>query len=394
MNSEKLSAETKYVIELLKSGITSSYDVRFPENADLSIVSCIIQSSGILATVFHLLENSSSPQAKQIASNLSKKYYVSLRQSILHENEGDQIEKALDDDSFEYIMLKGWELRQLYPDISMRSMSDIDILIKNYDYKKLKQTMSRLGFEARPESSWMHDTFKKQTVEVEMHKRLTDDSGYIRQWEKQIWTRAIRISNSDHGLKMSDEDFYIYHLLHIYKDFKYGSLILRRIADTWLYIQKHHELDENYLNNELTKMGLANFRSRIERLARVCFEDAVADENSIVLINHAVNSHKYVKGQAYKIAKIVTISGKDGSLRSGKARSLINSVFMPIDRMKVHFPKLEKYPILLPYYWFVRIFQHLRKASYYGEKLNYSELTEKDYIEMKEFLIAGGVLVD
>lgn len=392
MNSEYLSIETKYVIELLKSGITTSYDVKFPEEADSLTVSRIIQSNGILATVYPLLENSSFPQTKFIASRLSKKFYASLRQSLLFDAEGKQIEKTFDVDSIDYIMLKGWVLRNLYPNATMRSMSDIDILIKDYDYKKLKLTMGRLGFEAWPETSWMHDIFKKETVEVETHKRLTDDSGYVQQWEKQIWSRAIKIPNTSHGWKMSDEDFYIYHLLHLYKDFKYGYLILRRIADTWLFINRFSNLDEEYLNKELSNMGLVLFRSRIEQLARVCFDDVIADDNSVVLIKHAVNTCKYVKGKAYKTARIVTMSGKSRSLGSGKRHSFIYAIFMPFGRMKVHFPKLEKYPVLLPYYWLVRIFQHIGKLSFYSNKLNYKNISENDYQEMKAFLIAGGVL--
>ena len=91
--------------------------------------------------------------------------------------------KALSGAGFDCIGLKGWHLRKLYPEASMRQMTDLDILVRPYEHEKIRKIMEASGYSGNRESSWKHDTFKKNEVTVEMHKRLTDDSGAIRQWE-------------------------------------------------------------------------------------------------------------------------------------------------------------------------------------------------------------------
>ncbi len=80
------------------------------------------------------------------------------------------------------------------------------------------------------------------------------------------------------------------------------------------------------------------------------------------------------------------------SLTGGKFRSLFKAVFLPYSRMKAHFPLLEKWPALLPWYWLIRIFQNLKGNLKKKRKmLDYRGLKEEDFAEMKEFFKAGGI---
>ena len=81
----------------------------------------------------------------------------------------------------------------------------------------------------------------------------------------------------------------------------------------------------------------------------------------------------------------------EGSVNKGKIRSFIVAVFLPIDRMRAQFPKLRKYPILLPFYWIVRILRLSRKGKKFKNKLDYSDISQSDYEEMKRFFAASGL---
>ncbi len=39
--------------------------------------------------------------------------------------------------------------------------------------------MVEIGYNGASESLWKHDTFCKEEITVEMHKRFTDDSGIV-----------------------------------------------------------------------------------------------------------------------------------------------------------------------------------------------------------------------
>lgn len=220
-----LSNDQQYVLSILRESLIIETHNKYYYYEDMHVVANIINRNGILLTVYHKL---SADLQKQLAPT----YYAAVKQAVTQEHEGKLILKALSDAGFNCIALKGWELRKLYPEPTMRQMADLDILVRPYEYGRIKAVMNQLGYISETESSWKHDNFKKNDMTVEMHKRLTDDSDVIQAWEKGIWDRASRVEGN--VFRMSAEDFYIYHFVHLYKDFVNGSLGLRRIVDTWL----------------------------------------------------------------------------------------------------------------------------------------------------------------
>ena len=335
-----LTSTEQYIIDLLKKSIIPSATTPvMPEDANPDIISAIICSNSILLTVYPTLMNDDSSVTAVIVDKLKNKYYQAVKQSVMQDNEGRQIQSALSNAGLDLIALKGWELRKLYPDITRRSMADLDILVRNYDYKKINEVMTGLGYEGYGESPWMHDNFIKKDITVEMHKRLTDDSDYIQEWEKRMWDNSTPVPNNMYIRKMSDEDYYLYHCIHLHKDLKNGSLGLRRIADTWLYNQAHPDMDQNYLKKEFSSIGILLFVQRIEKLADDCFTNETIDDNSLTLLKFAVNTGIYGNKKTYKLGRIASMF--DGSLKKGKRKSFWTAVFLPCSRMKAQYPVLE-----------------------------------------------------
>lgn len=59
--------------------------------------------------------------------------------------------------------------------------------------------------------------------------------------------------------------------------------------------------------------------------------------------------------------------------------------------MKAQFPALQKWPVLLPYYWTKRIIHFLRGNMEKNKRmLDYRNICDDDYKEMKAFFKAGG----
>ena len=346
-----------------------------PEAVEKAIV-----RNGIILTVFRQLP-------LDIRSDLTTIYYKTMKQAVTQEHEGERVLEALSGAGFDCIGLKGWEQRKKYPDKLMRQMADLDILVRPYEYGKIKKTMLDLGYSAGAESSWKHDNFSLNEINVEMHKRLTDDSAAIRKWERSVWDRATRVSGSVYS--MTDEDFYIFHFIHLYKDFMNGSLGLRRIVDTWLLGKQ--ELDREFINAFFEQIGITGFHDKMVGLSQACMGEAEMCPDYETLLDHAFKYGIYGSGKTYKAGRIVSMSS--GSVASGKIRSFISAIFLPFGRMKAQFPILDRWPILLPFCWIKRIFGYLkgdRRAS--RAKLDYRDIKQEDFDEIKEFFKAGGVM--
>lgn len=382
-----LKPEQQFILCAVRQTLSAEGDLLAPwkEAAlNLDYVKRTIINNGILLTVFPALSAFPSLQA-----SLHSSYYSNISQSVLQDYEGSQILWAFNEAGLDCIGLKGWEMRKLYPQITMRQMADLDILVRDYDYKTLKNIMTKLGYVvAEPESSWMHDGFSKGNVTVELHKRLTDDSGKIQRWETEMWNRTTHAGNDKHILRMSDEDCFIYHLIHMHKHFLDGSLGLRRIVDTWLFIKKHPEMDHQFLREQFSLIGLTRFADQMIRLSRAVMGEIEIDDNCETLLNFAFKYGINGTSKTYKISRVVFMSDR---LSSGRARALISAVFMPYDRMKAHYPVLKRWPILLPGCWILRILQKLkvnRKRNI--NLLDFRGLSEEKFEEMKRFFEAGG----
>lgn len=119
--------------------------------------------------------------------------------------------------------------------------------------------MDVLHYTSDGESSWMHDNSRKKEITVEMHKRLSDDSDVIAEWENGIWDRTVLIEG--HIYKMSLEDYYIFHFVYLYKDFRNGSLGLRRIVDSWLLQKESVNMTE--VSVWFNRMDISLFHERM-----------------------------------------------------------------------------------------------------------------------------------
>lgn len=371
-----LTSEQKTVLFLLQKSLgICAKDTLSEERKEFKNA---ILHNGLLLTVYPAL-----PEVDQ--KTLKSMYSAALKQSILQLYEGERVLNALNKMGIESIALKGWELKKLYPNPNMRQMADIDILVRPYDYKRIKAVMEELGFRGEGASPWKHDSFKKGEVHVEMHKRLTDDSGEIQKWEREMWSKAVRVRGNI--FKMSPEDFYIFHFIHLHKDFMNGSLGLRRIADTWL-LQKQ-PMNKDSVKTELTRFGLLAFHDKMVKVSRAVMGETPMDKDCEILLSHAFKYGIYGSDISYKAGRI-TAMGKN--LKSGKIHSVFSAVFLPVGRMKAQYPILEKWPILLPWCWMKRIayFAFNDPKGHY-KRLDYGNIGEADYQEMERFFEAGGI---
>ena len=345
----------------------------------------------VVLAVYAALDGVEEPVLRKLKKSLKSLYAPRFAKSVNQSAEGEELLRAFEEEGIDCVPLKGWRLRQFYADPLNRSMNDLDILVRGYEHRRMKRIMQSLGFEGESLSAWKHENYKKAPfMNVELHRRLTDDSGAIRDWEKRMWTRCRPEPGGSHVLRMADEDFYLHHLLHMYEDFGHGTLGFRRVADTWLVQRSCPDMDRKLLDAELEAVGILDFSRRMERLALVCMEGAEPDEDTEILLEYAAGNSVSGAENSYQLARMATMS--DGGLRSAKLQSLRNAVFLPYDRMKAQFPVVEKHPALLPFCWARRLFRLAMFPSRSIRKLKAGDVSQQELEEMRRVLRAGGFL--
>ena len=292
------------ILDLIRAsfGNVNSFDI--PAEYQKNVTDIILKND-ILQMVYPALP-------KNMKNECQTQYLCALYRTTAQRYEGQLVLNVLAERGFDCIALKGWELCNLYPKKNMRSMVDLDILVRPYQYDKINEIMVGLGYEGEGEKSWKHDNFRKGQILIEMHKRLTDDSRAIKTWEQSMWERSILV-NGAHIFKMTPEDFYLFHFLHLYKDFKNGKLGLRRLVDTWLLCFQQ-QIDMTSVQQYLKEFEMELFHERIVHLSKAVMCETEWKNEDEILLRHAMKYGIFGTEASYKAGRITAMSS--GNLHS------------------------------------------------------------------------------
>ncbi len=199
-----------------------------------------------------------------------------IRKNMLLDAECRQILGFMEEQGIWHMPLKGILLKELYPRYGMRQMADNDILFDAAYAGQLKEYMKKRGYKAESFGKGNHDTYLKPPVyNFELHRQLFGAAhdpawaGYYADVRK----RLIRDEDSAYGYHFSDEDFYVYLMLHAYKHFNGGGTGLRILTDCYVYARQKESLDWDYIAAEVGKLGMGDFERRCRELGSKLFGD-------------------------------------------------------------------------------------------------------------------------
>lgn len=328
------------------------------------------------------------------SEEMKKLFEKSFPLAILDEHQRtalDELFSAFETNGIEYLPLKGAVLKSLYPKPEMRTMSDIDILIKTQQYEIIKNVMLQLDFNEKVESD--HEfIWDKSNLCIELHKRLIPS--YNKDYYAYFgdgWKFAERCTGFRYTMK--DEAFFIHLITHFAKHYRDSGIGIKHVVDIWVFKNAKPDLDLKYVKSELKKMRLCEFFENIEKLLEVWFGDA--DETPITKLISDEIFHSGVYGTAddAETSKILRKAQQKKSFAGVKIVSRIKTVFLPYGQMCEKYSFLKKACVFLPIMWIVRLFHVLifkrERVSNYIEKEK--KLTNTAIYRRKERLNAVGL---
>lgn len=158
------------VIALVKSALTNE-KIPLPEDFSILEAAKISTKHRIESLIYYGAVNCGIPKDDPVMKKLFRSVCAAL---FVSENQLREIERvflSFEENSIEYMPLKGLVLKELYPKKDMRSMSDADVLICVEQYPKIKEIMLSLGFSEKIESD--HELiWESPLLTLELHKRL------------------------------------------------------------------------------------------------------------------------------------------------------------------------------------------------------------------------------
>ena len=305
----------------------------------------------------------------KMPADVKVKFQRAINKSIMldanQEYAAKEITDGFEKKSLKYMLMKGYNLKKLYPETYMRYMCDIDVLIDNAKYEKYESVMTGLSYEKQIESDHEHIFVKKPMINVELHKRIVP-SYYadLYSYYKDGWALAVK-KNDGSGYQYSLENQYVFLIVHLAKHYQGSGIGISHFVDIFV-MNKNVDYDKKYVGEELQKLGLKEFHEKVLKLIEFWFEGGDADDIILDMSEFVFSSGAY--GNFSNRIATETMNGikKYGSEGKAKLIKKLEVIFPSGKRLSENFKILKKYPWLYP---FCLIWRNVRAVFFRRDKV-------------------------
>lgn len=381
--------EMNYILELLKCAVTDQVPSLPSEDIDWDKVFHYARKHKIISTLYFGMQKLPKDTQKSIKyfNNYALNYKEILVRDANRTYDLELLKQDFEQNKIDYILLKGSVTKYLYPDTAMRVMSDIDILYRNGNPKLLNNIFDKHGFKLYKrepkEISYLKPELK---IKIEMQTHLIDE-GYELWFNylTNIWDKLTHKENS-HEYHMTNEDFYLYHIIHMAKHFKNGGIGLNHLLDVYIINKSYTDMNWEYVTRELELVQLKTFEYNLRQLATLWFDGKDITD-------------KDLERTLDLLGKFIFYGGAFGLKAQQEVNAIVSRNDTKLSWRKKIFPDLntmvdyygtilKKHKWLVPFYWirlnFKRIFIERKKLKDNIGRLN--DISDKHIKTAKELL--------
>lgn len=345
-----------------------------------------------------------------IKAKFKQHYFAIIAQQVKCEQVIEEISGVLNENNLKGIILKGSILKELYPDSSMRSMSDIDVYMEEDDIESIHDIMINHGFQEGTIGRGNHYEYMKyQVAKIEFHPELVAlDSAYGQMVYKRsapiseamdLWNHVEQFRGSENLLQLTSEYHYVYVVMHMLNHFLTAGTGIRSVIDIWIMNRHYGDIwNRGRIDSLLEEFNVLKFERYARALACKWFGDisnnidreqcdrGVIDNSTLSAFEDYILSSGTYGTLDHSIASKIDSSAPERS----KLRILVKSFFQPYGVMKNMYPVLKKMPILLPFMWIYRTVDIFKNRGAYAKyKMNAILKADNGRAEEQEKLFAS-----
>lgn len=318
-------------------------DAALTAQLDLPKLFEICQSHILTACVAYALE---SAGIRDAAFTEAKE--KAIRKNILLDAERAKILKRLEQEQIWYMPLKGAVLKDWYPRLGMRQMSDNDILCDGAARQRIHTLMEEMGFTCAHFGIGHNDAYHKPPVcSFEMHHELFSQTHDERLYEyyTTVRNRLCKDPNNTFGYHFPIEDYYIYLIAHEYKHYIDGGTGVRSLLDNYIMLRKYGDvLDWDYINGELKTLGIADYANDNRILSCNVFSGTPLSEKEKKELDYYVTSGIYGSMEHHMTNRLK-------NSEHSRLKYIVNRVFPSMTLIQVYEPFFYKHKWLIPVLW-------------------------------------------
>lgn len=300
---------------------------------------------------------------KDIQKKWSDRLDASIKRTMLFNAERKRITSFLEEHGIWYIPLKGAVLNEMYPCFGTREFADNDILYDRAFYDDVKNYMLRSGYKLKDDGFVADEYTKPPAFNFEMHSMLfrekKPNDPRIAFYNGMLM-RKVAEPGKRFSFRMSNEDFYIYFIIHAFKHYDSCGTGFRTVSDEYVLLHSDDfDFDRGFVAGELEKLGMKEFEENLRTLA----EKTLSSPESFPGIMERLNDDE--KDMLIFILSCSTFGKRDNSFKKefeavsdnkkhSKRKYYLKRVFPGVSRYRYTNPFVYKHKIVYPFFWIYR----------------------------------------
>lgn len=381
------------ILTLLRSALTAQ-SLTLPESFDWVQAKQVLQKHRLAGLAFQGATRCGISKTSPELQPLMALFCRDIADHRAQLQELQLIYDQFDACGIDYLPLKGAVLKSLYPQGALRPMGDADILIRDAQYRRIRQTMTDLGMQFVDRNDY-HFEWKGNRLSAELHITLMPPGiPLLSSYYKNIWQKALP---TGHGCqyRLSEEDHFIFLLVHFARHYQEGAISAKSLCDFWVFRQAYPNMDEAYIRSELEKLRLLAFYQNVLKLLQVWFSGEPADPVTEQMTETVFRGGILDAEETMAALKILADRKRAAAPGQDKKSSIWRRAFPPFSQMVCRYPFLEKYPVLLPVSWLMRFWDLVGRPEKIQRNLrfvtNVSQLSEDCLSQLESQLQAVGL---
>lgn len=257
--------------------------------------------------------------------------------------------KCFDKEQIYNLPMKGYFLKNDYPNPFDRSIADYDVLFEIKDIEKIKTVFSRNGYEFVQNDDTQYHFKKAPFMYIEMHRALLHKYEDCYDIFKNQLDKANLRDGYNYSKEMSLEDYYAYMIIHSANHFVQGGIGVRMIADVYVFYKKYgNRFDRKYLQKLLKDCKMTLLEQKMRECAFKWFSPDSKINDFSALEEFILMSMGLGRRDVAVMSMTENLKKQNNN---SKAKAVLSSVFPGVKSMKYQYSYLEKFPVLLPLSW-------------------------------------------
>ena len=241
---------------LVKSALTGQ-KMELPDGFSLEQADNLIRKQSLIPLIYPGALNCGLDPKSELMQSYQVQYFRHLVISQRQMTAVSRLCQCFEENGIDYMLLKGCNMKKLYPKPEMRGMGDADVLIRVEQYDRIKPLMEKLQYKNTKESVYDH-VWQTPELYLELHKRLYAPSQTLLcEYFGVGWEKAER----RHGYcyEMPREVEFAYVFSHMAKHFRICGIGVRHFIDLYVFRKAYPDMDERRVERIMRKLHMQDF---------------------------------------------------------------------------------------------------------------------------------------